>query len=181
MAAWFFALQVSAAREILSGPHLLTHSPSSANTTLCSSWPRVASHTGGVHRQRPRGQTGRIQETVKQTSDSDSSMNKWWNNFMLECDLGNQSFLALLMRVPYSRRAWTACRWSGWLDGVWCNFPSCWGDSDTEIWEDLGLLPTSPSCQPRSGSESAEGEVLAGRGTEAQRGRTPAKNTGTSM
>lgn len=65
MAAWVFARQASAAREILSGPHLRTHSPSSASTTLCSSWPRDASHTGGVHRLRPEGYTGHIQEGTK--------------------------------------------------------------------------------------------------------------------
>lgn len=80
------------------------------------------------------------------------------------------------MHFPYSLLAWIACQWSGWMDGVWYNFPSCWDDSDTETSEGLGQLPTSPSCQPGSDSVSAEGEVQAGHGTEAQKGRTPEKN-----
>lgn len=82
---------------------------------------------------------------------------------------------AVLMHIPYSLLAWIACQWSGWMDGVWCNFPSCWDDSDTETSEGLGLLPASPSCHRGSDSASAEGEVQAAHGTEAQKGRTPGK------
>lgn len=58
MAAWRFALQTSAATDTFSGPHFLTHSPSSASTRTCSFEPSGASHTGGEHRERPK--TGHV-------------------------------------------------------------------------------------------------------------------------